>query len=141
MEDTKGLVDQRQHIDGGGLGLAFHLNSLVELFDGSLEVLLVKEQLAIVVVHIRNGLEFLDRPLKRSHGRGDRAELVLGHTKLNVGVNKGRVEVNRLLVVLGSFGKFAKNEVELCAVVVNIWVVFVLLKGGLEIIFRSVRVR
>lgn len=140
LEDTKGLVDQRQHIDGRRLGLAFHLNSLVELVDGSLEILLVKEQLAIVVVHIRNVLKLLDRSLKRSHGRSDRAKLVLGHTKLDVRVNKGRVEVNRLLVVLGSFGKFAKNEVELCTVIVNVGIIFVVRDGKLKVVDRSVLV-
>jgi hypothetical protein len=138
LEDTKGLVDQRQYIDGCGLGLAFHLNSLVELVNGSLEILLVKEQLAIVVVHIRNVLKLLGRPLKRSHGRCDRSELVLGHTKLNVRVNKGRVEVNRLLVVLGSFGKFTENEMKLCTVVVNVRVIFVVRDGKLKVVNRSV---
>lgn len=140
LEDTKGLVDQWQHIDGGGLSLALHLNSLVELVNGSLEILLIKKQFAIVIVHIRNVFKLLDRALECSHGRGDRAELVLGHTKLDVRVNECRVEVNGLLVVLGSLGKFAKDEVELCTVVVNIRVIFVVCNGKLKVVDRSVLV-
>jgi hypothetical protein len=57
-----------------------------------------------------------------------------------VRVNKGRVEVNRLLVVLGSFGKFAENEMKLCTVVVNVRVIFVVRDGKLKVVNRSVLV-
>jgi len=43
--------------------------------------------------------------------------------------DKAAVEVDRLLIVLGGFGEFSKNEVELGAVVVDIGVVLVVGDG------------
>lgn len=59
LENTKSLVDQRQHIDCSRLSLALHLNSLVELLDSSLVILLVEQKLTVVVVYIRHCFELL----------------------------------------------------------------------------------
>ena len=94
LEDTKSLVDQRQHIDCSRFGLALHLNSLVKLLNRPLVVLLVEEKLAIVVVNIRHIFKLLHRALECSHSRRNGAELVLCHTELDMGVDERWVEVN-----------------------------------------------
>lgn len=64
----------------------------------------------------------------------------MSHTKLDVGVDKGTVEVNRLLVVLGGFRKLPKDEVELSTVVVDVGVILVVSDGELEVIGSSILV-
>ena len=54
--------------------------------------------------------------------------------------NEGAVEVDRLLIVLGGLGELAQDEVELCAVVVNIGVILVVGDGKLEVVSGSILV-
>lgn len=140
LEQRERLVDQRQNIDSHGLDLLLHIHRLVELFDGLVEVLLVQQKLTIVVVDVWHLLEVLDRSSERGHGRCNRSHLVLCHTKLNVRVDEGAVEVNRLLVVLGGFGELPEDEVELGPVVVDVRIVLVLGDGEFEVIRGGVLV-
>lgn len=57
-----------------------------------------------------------------------------------MGVDKGTVEVNRLLVVLGGFRKLPKDEVELSTVVVDVGVILVVSDSEFEVIRRGVLV-
>jgi len=134
LEQGEGLVDERQDVDAHRLAQLLHLNGLVKLLDGLSVVLLVEEKLSVVVVNIRNLLKILHRPAESGHSGGDGAHLVLGHTELNVGENEGSVQVDGLLVVLGSLGKLTQDEVELGTVVVNIGVVLVVVDGKLEVV-------
>lgn len=111
MEDGEGFVDERQHVHARGLGLALELNGHVKLLDSLVVLVLIKEQLAVVVVDIRSLLEVLHAAPESGHGRGDRARFVLGHTELNVGEDEVGIEVDRLLVVLLCLGKLALDEV------------------------------
>jgi hypothetical protein len=45
------------------------------------------------------------------------------------------IQVDRLLVVLSGLAEFGLNEVELCAVIVDVRVVLVLGEGGFEVSF------
>jgi hypothetical protein len=56
---------------------------------------------------------------------------------LDVREDKVLVQVDRLLVILGSLAEFGLDEVELCAVIVDVRVVFVLGEGGFEVSFGS----
>lgn len=140
LEQCERLVDQRQNVDSHGLDLLLHVHRLVEFFDGLVEVLLVQQKLTVVVVNVRHLLKVLYRSSERGHGGCNRAHLVLRHTKLNVRVDEGAVEVNRLLVVLGSFSELPEDEVELGPVVVDIRVVLVLGDGEFEVIRGGVLV-
>lgn len=64
----------------------------------------------------------------------------MSHTKLDVGVDKGTVEVNRLLVVLGSFRELSEDKMELGTVVVDVGVILVVSDGELEVIGSSILV-
>lgn len=57
---------------------------------------------------------------------------------MNMREDKGAVEVNRLLIVLGGFGEFSKNEVELGTVVIDIRVVLVVGDGELKVVGCSI---
>ena len=140
LEQGKGLVDQRQHVDAHGLALLLHLNGLVKLLNGLRVVLLVQEKLAIVVVHVGNILEVLDGSTEGGHCRSNGAHLVLCHTKLDVREDERTVQVNRLLVVLGGLGELAQDEVELSTVVVNVRLVLVVSDSSLEIVGSSILV-
>lgn len=140
LEDRESLVDEREDIDPHRLALLLHLDRLVELLNRLLEVLLVKEKLAIVVVHIRHMLEVLHGPLERRHGRGYGSHLVLRHTQLDVREDEIAVQFDRLLIVLGSIGKLPEDEVKLGTVVVDIGVILVVGDGEFEVIRRSVLV-
>lgn len=140
LEQGKRLVDQRQNIDTHGLDLLLHVDGLVELLNGLGEVLLVEQELTVVVVDIRDLLKVLQRSPESSHGGRNRAHLVLGHTKLDVGVDESTVDVNRLLVVLGSFCKLSEDEVELSTVVVDVGVILVVGNGELEVISGGILV-
>lgn len=140
LEQRKGLVDEGQDIDAHGLALLLHLDGLVELLDGLLEVLLVKEKFTVVVVDIRNILEVLHGSAEGGHGGSDRSHLVLSDTKLDVRVDKGTVEIDGLLVILSGLGELTKDEVELGAVVVDIRVVLVVGNGKFEVIGGSILV-
>lgn len=140
LEQGKSLVNQRQNIDSHGLDLFLHVDGLVELLNGLGEVLLVEQELTVVVVDIRNLLKILQRSPEGSHGGCDRAHLVLSYTKLNVGVDKGTIEVNRLLVVLGGFRELSEDEVELSTVIVDVRVILVVGNGELEVISGGILV-
>jgi hypothetical protein len=88
LEQSQSLVDERQDVDAHRLVLLLHLHGLVKLLNGLRVVLLVQQELAVVVVHIGNVLEVLDRSAEGSHGGCNRAHLVLRHTELNVGVDE-----------------------------------------------------
>jgi len=109
LEEGKGLVDEGQDVHSAALlanDLLLHLNGSLELLDSLLVLLLVKQKLTVVVVDITLVAEVLDAAAESSHGRGNRAHLVLCDTKLDVRENELRVEVDRLLVVGGSHGEF-----------------------------------
>jgi hypothetical protein len=55
-------------------------------------------------------------------------------------VDEASVQINGFLVVLGSFGELAKDEVQLRAVVVDIRVIFVVCDCQFEIICRCILV-
>lgn len=134
LEQSQGLIDQGQNVDSHWLALLLHLNGLVEFLNGFSKILLIKQQLAIVVVDIRHVLEVLDGASECRHGRGHRAHLVLGHSKLNVRVDEAPVKVNGLLVVFGRLGKLPKDEVQLRAVVVDVRVILVMCNCQFEVI-------
>lgn len=140
LEQGQSLVDEGKNVDPHGLAQLLHLNRLVKLLNGLGVVLLVKEQLAVVVVHVRDLLEVLHRAAEGGHRRSDGAHLVLSHTKLDMGVDEGPVEVDGLLVVLGGLGEFTKDEVQLGAVVVDVGIVLVVGNGQLKVIGGSVLV-
>lgn len=48
--------------------------------------------------------------------------------------DKGAVEVDRFLIVLGGFREFSKNEVELGTVVVDIGIVLVVGDGEFKVV-------
>lgn len=133
LEEGKGLVNEREHVDTPGFAAALQLNRLVKVIDRLLELLLVKQKLSIVVVHVRGVFEVLESAAERGHGRRNGAHLVLRHTELNVGVDEVAINIDGFLVVLGRFGEFSEDEVQLSAVVVDVWVVLVLTDGGFEI--------
>lgn len=140
LEQSQRLVDQRQHVDAHGLDLLLHIHRLVELLNGLVEVLLVEQEFTVVVVHIRHLFKVLHRTAERGHSRGNRAHLVLRHSQLDVRVDEGAVEVDRLLVVLGRFGVLPEDEVQLGPVVVDIRVVFVLSDGQFKVIRSGILV-
>lgn len=140
LEQSQRLVDQRQHVDAHGLDLLLHIHRLVELLNGLVEVLLVEQEFTVVVVHIRHLFKVLHRTAERGHSRGNRAHLVLRHSQLDVRVDKGAVEVDRLLVVLGRFGVLPEDEVQLGPVVVDIRVVLVLIDGQFKVIRSGILV-
>ena len=140
LEDSKSLVDQREDIDTHGLVPLLHFHSLVEFLDCLREVLLVKEELAVVVIDIRNVLKVLHGPLKGGHRGRHGTHLVLRHTKLDVGENEAAVKFDRLLVVLGSIRKLPKNEVKLRAMIVNIGIILVVRNREIKIVRRRILV-
>ena len=140
LEQGKGLVDQGQNIDTHWLDLLLHVDRLVELLDGLLEVLLVKQKFTVVVVDVRHVFKVLDGSSEGGHGGRNGAHLVLRHTQLDVGVDESPVKVNRLLVVLGGFRKLPEDEVELSTVVVDIRVILVVVDGDFKVIRSGVLV-
>jgi hypothetical protein len=97
LEESKGLVDERQNVHSSALlanDLLLHLNGGLELLDGLLVLLLVEQELTVVVVNIALVAEVLDATAEGSHGRGDRSHLVLCDTELNVREDELRVEVD-----------------------------------------------
>jgi hypothetical protein len=54
--------------------------------------------------------------------------------------DEGTVEIDRLLVVLGGFGKFTEDEVKLGAVVVDVGVILVVRDGELEVVSSGILV-
>jgi hypothetical protein len=58
--------------------------------------------------------------------------------QLNVRENKVLVDVDRFLVVFCGLAKLGFDEVELRAVIVDVWVVLVLGECGCEVGFRGV---
>lgn len=134
LEQSQSLVDQRQNIHGHRLGLLLHFHGGIKLLDSLLELALVEQQLTVVVVDIRHLVKVLDTPSEGGHGGRYRAHLVLGNTELNVRKDEGGIEVDGLLVVLGSLLELAVDKVQLSAVVVDIRVLVILLNGLLEIV-------
>ncbi len=140
LEEGQRLVDEREDVHAGGLGLALELDGRVELLDGLLVLALVEQQLAVVVVHVGRLLKVLHAPAEGGHGRRNGAHLVLRHAQLDVREDEVAVEVDRLLVVLLRLGELALDEVQLRAVVVDVGVLVVLGEGGREILLGLVRV-
>lgn len=140
LEQSQGLVDQRQYVDAHGLDLLLHVDRLVELLNGLVEVLLVQQEFSVVVVHIRHFFKVLHGTAEGGHGRSNGAHLVLRHTQLDVRVDKSAVEVDRFLVVLGRLGVLSEDEVQLSPVVVDIRVVLVLSDGQFKVIRSGILV-
>jgi len=134
LKQRERLVDQRQHVHPQRLRGLLHVDRRVKLLNRLLVLLLIEQQLPVVIVHVWHFVEVLDRAAEGRHGRGDGAHLVLRDAELDVREDEVLVELDRLLVVFGRFGEFAEDEVELGAVVVDIWVVFVLLRRLLKVI-------
>lgn len=136
MEEGESLVDEREDVHSAALladNLLLHLDGRLELLDCLLVLLLVEQQLAVVVVNVALVTEVLDATAESGHGRGDGAHLVLGNTELNVGEDKLRVEVDRLLVVGCGGGELGEDEVELSAVVEDVGVIRVVLDRELKV--------
>lgn len=134
LEDSESLVDEREDVNAHGLALLFHFHSLVELFDRLREVLLVKEELAVVIVDIGHVLKVFHGSLESGHRRCHRAHLILGHTKLDVGENEAAVKFDRLLVVLGRVRKLTKNEVKLGAMIVDVGVILIVSNREVKVV-------
>lgn len=134
LEQGKGLVDEWEHIDAPRFAAALQLHRFIEVVNRLLELLLVKQKLSIIVVHIGGVLEVLEGTAECGHRRGNGAHLVLRHTELDVRVDEVIINVDGFLVVLDRFGEFAEDEMKLSAVVVDIWVILVLADGSFEIL-------
>lgn len=133
LEESKRLVDEWQDIHAYRPLLLLHLNRGLELSNRIVELLLIEQQFAVVVVNVGHLLEVFDDATERGHRRSDGSELILRYAELNVREDKVLVQVDRLLVVSCGFLELALNEVELGAMVVDIWVLGVPLDGFLEI--------
>jgi len=136
LEEGESLVDQRKDVHSTALladNLLLHLNCRLELLNRLLVLLLIKEQLAVVVVNVTLVTKVLDAAAESGHGRGNGTHLVLGNTELDVREDELGIEVDGLLVVGSGQGEFGKNEVELSAVVEDVGVVGVVLNGKLEV--------
>lgn len=140
LEEGKSLVDERQDVHAHWLRRFLHLDSSIELLNGFLVFLLIQQQLTVVVVHVGHFLEVLHAPPKGRHRRCNATHLVLCDTELDVREDEVLVKVDRLLVVLGGIAKLGLDEVELCTVVVDIGIIFVLRKSGSEVRFGGIRV-
>jgi hypothetical protein len=140
LELGQRLVHERQHVNAGRVNLRLELNGLVELLNCLVKLLLVQEQLAVVDVRVGQVLKVLDAPLQRCKAGRDRAELVLHDAELDVGEDEVVVQVDGLLVVLGSSLEFANHELELAAVVVDVRIVRRPFDGLLEVFERSVAI-
>lgn len=140
LEESESLVDERKDVHAHGLGLLLKGDSSIELLNSLLELVLVEEKLAIVVVDVGGLVEVLHATAEGGHRRGDGAHLVLGNTKLDVGEDEVGVEVDGLLVILGGLSELSLDEVELGAVVVDIRVLGVLLNGLVEVLLSLVGV-
>lgn len=140
LEHGKSLVDQGQDIDTHRLAVLLHVHGLVEFLNGLGELLLVEQKLTKVVVDIGDILEVLLGSTERRHGRGNRTQLVLCHTQLDVGIDETAVQINRLLIILGGFGELSEDKVELSPVVVDVGVILVVSNGQFKVILGSILV-
>lgn len=140
LEQGEGLVDQRKHVHAEGLAALLHLDGGVELLDSFLVLLLVEEQFAVVVVDVGDLREVLHAAAEGGHGGGDGSHLVLCNAELDVREDEGLVEVDGALVVLCGLTKLGLDEVQLCAVVVDVGVLLVLGEGCREVGFGGLRV-
>jgi hypothetical protein len=67
LEQSQSLVDQGKNIHAGNTLLLLHLDSSLELLNSFRVLLLVKQQLTIVVVDVRNLLKVLDTAAESGH--------------------------------------------------------------------------
>jgi hypothetical protein len=97
-------------------------------------LLLIKQQLSIVVVHVALVAKVLNAASEGRHTTGYRTHLVLCHAELDVGEDEVLVEIDRFLVVGGCEAEFGEDKVELCTVVVDVGIVRVVLRGDFEVL-------
>lgn len=140
LEKGESLVDQGEDVHAERLARLLHFDGGVKLLNSFLILLLVEEELAVVVVDVGHLGEVLHTAAEGGHGGGDRSHLVLCDTKLDVRENEGLVQVDGALVVLCGLTKLGLDEVQLCAVVEDVGVLFVLCKGGRKVGFSSLGV-